>query len=404
MAVPVVELSTWRDVNEALRRKEARQALYDEGGVVMDDCLLTLHGDPHRDRRRLENRLFRREVFDIWENQLLAKTLTDTLAPFSRAGRGDLIVIGYRLAMSLTAHVAGIDHDSSDPEATERLYAVVKKFSEGATLVHSTRNKDEVRAEVLATMDAFDVSILQPAIARRRALIDEVGAGSRPESDLPADVLTTLLRNQDRLDLPPEVIRREIAFYLQAGAHSTANALTHTLDHVWAWGLDHPDDLHRARADKGFLQRCMHESLRLDPASPVAWREALVDMELAGQQVAKGTRLVLDLKSANRDPSVWGPSGDRFDPHRTLPDGAAPWGLSFGAGAHACIGQELDGGLVDGEMSGGTTQRIYGTVAVMAHAILAAGGRPDPASPPIFDPTSVRKHFSSYPILFGVSS
>lgn len=401
MVGTVVEFGGWREVNEALRRKELRQALYDEGAVVMGDCLLTLHGEPHRDRRRLENRLFRREVFDVWENQLLARTLDQTLAPFVAAGRADLIVIGYRLAMSLTAHIAGIDHDGSDPEATERLYAVVKKFSEGATLVHSTRDKDEVRAEVLATMDAFDASLLQPAIARRRALIDDVAAGRRPESDLPADVLTTLLRNQDRLDLPPEVVRREISFYLQAGAHSTANSLTHTLDQVWTWAAGHPEEFAAAKHDKAFLQRCMHESLRLDPASPVAWREALSDTAIAGRLVAAGTRVVLDLKAANRDVSVWGPTADRFDPTREVPEGASPWGLSFGAGAHACIGQELDGGLLDGDVSGGTTQRLYGTVAVMAHAVIAAGGRPDPSHPSVLDPTSTRKHFSSYPILLG---
>ena len=404
MGGTVVELGGWREVNEALRRKEFRQALYDEGAVVMGDCLLTLHGDPHRDRRRLENRLFRREVFDVWENQLLSRTLEETLAPFVAAGRADLIVIGYRLAMSLTAHIAGIDHDGSDPDATEQLYAVVKKFSEGATLVHSTRDKAEVRAEVLATMDAFDERLLQPAIARRRALIDEVAAGRRPESDLPADVLTTLLRNQDRLDLPADVIRREIAFYLQAGAHSTANALTHTLDQVWTWGAAHPAEFAAARSDKAFLQRCMHESLRLDPASPVAWREALADSAVAGCPIAAGSRVVLDLKAANRDESVWGATADRFDPMRPVPEGASPWGLSFGAGAHACIGQELDGGLVDGDMSGGTTQRLYGTVAVMAHAIIAAGGRPDPASPAVLDAASTRKHYSSYPILFGADS
>ena len=37
MDAPVVELTGWRDVNEALRRKDARQALYDEGAVVMGD-------------------------------------------------------------------------------------------------------------------------------------------------------------------------------------------------------------------------------------------------------------------------------------------------------------------------------------------------------------------------------
>ena len=168
---PVVKLNGWREVNEALRRKELRQALYDEGAVVMADCLLTMHGDGHRDRRRLENRLFRREVFDIWENQLLAETIEATLTPFVIAGRADLIVIGYRLAMSLTAHVAGIDHDQTDPATTERLYAIVKKLSEGATLVHSTRDKAVVRAEVLAAMDEFDEAFLRPAIARRTCLL-----------------------------------------------------------------------------------------------------------------------------------------------------------------------------------------------------------------------------------------
>ncbi len=401
MDLPVVELNRWRDVSEALRRKELRQALYDEGAVVMADCLLTMHGDRHRDRRRLENRLFRREVFDFWENQLLSGTIDATLTPFVNAGRADLIVIGYRLAMSLTAHVAGIDHDQTDPDATERLYTIVKKFSEGATLVHSTRDKSDVRAEVLATMDAFDEVLLRPAIARRTGLIERVANGDLPESALPSDVLTTLLRNQDRLDLPPEVVRREIAFYLQAGAHSTANALTHTLDHVFSWGAEHPDDLVRARTDKGFVQRCVHESLRLDPASPVAWREALADVELAGRAVPAGARIVLDLMAANRDAAVWGPTAAQFDPHRHIPDGVSPWGLSFGGGTHACIGQELDGGLVDGPIDSDSTQRLYGTVAVMAHAVLSAGGRPDPAAPPVLDPASVRRHFSSYPILFG---
>lgn len=143
----------------------------------------------------------------------------------------------------------------------------------------------------------------------------------------------------------------------------------------------------------------MHESLRLEPASPVAWRQATVDVEVAGRAVAAGTRVVLDLKAANQDPEVWGPTGATFDPHRVLPDGVSPWGLSFGAGPHACIGQELDGGLVEG--AGGTSTHLFGTVAVMAHAVLAAGGRPDPASPPVLDPASVRTHYSSYPILFG---
>ncbi len=393
-----VSLSCWPDVLDALRHKDLRQALYDEGAVVMADCLLTLHGEPHRDRRRLENQLFRRSVFEAWENDLLAATLDATLAPAVAAGRADLVVLGYRLAMSLTAHIAGIDHDATDADATERLYAVVKHFSEGATLVHSTRDKAEVRAEVAATLERFDAELLQPAIARRRALL---AAGD--EAAVPHDVLTTLLRNQDRLELPAEVVRREIAFYLQAGAHSTANAFTHTVDQLLTRGETHPHDLAAARADKGAVQRGVHETLRLWPASPVAWRRAVTDTAVAGRAVPAGTLVVLDLMAANRDPDVWGASADTFDPERAVPTGLWPWGLSFGAGMHACIGQELDGGIVPGA-TGAESTHLFGTVAVMVHAVLAHGAERDPSSPPVLDPNSVRRHFSSYPIVFGAGA
>lgn len=395
MTDDTLALSRWPDVLDALRHKRLRQALYDEGAVVMADCLLTLHGEPHRERRRLENRLFRRSVFEAWENELLTATLDATLAPAVAAGQTDLVVLGYRLAMSLTAHIAGIDHDATDAEATEGLYAVVKHFSEGATLVHSTRDKGAVRAEVAATLERFDAELLQPAIARRRALLAACDGTA-----VPHDVLTTLLRNQDRLELPAEVVRREIAFYLQAGAHSTANAFTHTVDQLLTWGETHPADLATARADKGVVQRAVHETLRLWPASPVAWRRAVADTTVAGRPVPAGTLVVLDLMAANRDPGVWGADADRFDLGRTVPVGLWPWGLSFGAGMHACIGQELDGGIVP-DTASGDAAHLFGTVAVMAHAVLAHGAGRDPAAPPVLDPNSVRRHFSSYPIVFG---
>lgn len=383
-----LELDDWRSVNEALRSRDLRQALYDEGAVVMGDVLLTLHGAEHRDRRRLENRLFRREVFEHWEHHLLADTIAATVDPLVRTGRADLLVIGYRLAMSLTAHIAGIDHDPADALATDRLYDLVRTFSAGATLVHSTRDHDEVRAEVRQALDVLDRELLGPSMARRRAVL----ASADPP---PHDVLTTLLRSAD---LPPEILRREMAFYLQAGAHSTANSLTHTLDQVWGWDRDHPGFVAEVVADPALLQRCMHEALRLLPASPVAWRRAVADTEVAGHRLCAGALVVLDLMAANRDPSLWGPDADRFDPRRAAPEGIAPWGLSFGAGMHACIGQELDGGVLDHPAGGA---HLVGTVTRMAHAVLAAGGHPDPDDPPQLDAHSVRRHFARYPIRFA---
>ena len=395
-----IELTTWAQVRDAFRAKDLRQAGYTQGAVVMENCLLDLHGPEHRERRRLENRLFRRETFSHWEHEVLGGTIRATLGPFVEAGRGDLAHIGYRSAMNLTATIAGIDHDPTDGEATDHLYGIVKKFSEGATIMHSTRDKDEVRGEVREAMRRFEADVFRASVERRQALVDRFDAGDLAEDDLPKDVLTTLLRNHDRLDLPPDVLRREICFYLQAGAHSTANAFTHTVDDLLSWGNDHPDDLDRARRELAFVQRGMHESLRLNPASPMAYRTPLAPVELSdGTRLPEGAHVVLDLTAANRDFEVFGPDAASYDPDREVPEGIPRWGMSFGGGTHACIGAELDGGL---EIDPGRDEheQLYGTVAVMAHAFLEAGGRQDPDNPPQLDPNSTRKHFSSYPVVF----
>ena len=56
-------LDTYDEVREALRQRDLKQALYDAGGSVMADSLITLHGEAHKRRRRAENRLFRRGTF-----------------------------------------------------------------------------------------------------------------------------------------------------------------------------------------------------------------------------------------------------------------------------------------------------------------------------------------------------
>ena len=43
-----ITVSTYQQAREAFRQKELRQALYDEGDVVMSDVLVNLHGADHR--------------------------------------------------------------------------------------------------------------------------------------------------------------------------------------------------------------------------------------------------------------------------------------------------------------------------------------------------------------------
>lgn len=397
-----ITLDGYAEVREAYRQHDLEQALYDAGGVVMADCLLVLHGSAHRRRRRVENRLFRRGTFRYWEREFLRDLVRETLAPFRAAGRADLIELGYRTVINLTAMVAGVDRPAGDAAATDALYRLAKKFSEGATLVHTTRDPAVVRAEVAEALDEFDRLFLAPSIARRRALLERFAAGEIGEDELPRDVLTALLRHRDELDIDDEVVRRECAFYLQAGSHSTADAFSHAADDWFDWAAREPDAAAAARRDPALLQRCVYETLRLHPASPVAQRRALAPIALRdGTDIPQGSFVVLDIAAANRDGRVFD-RPDVYDPLREVPPDVPRWGHAFGGGMHACIGTELAGGVpADGEPSPGQAhEQVLGTVTLMLGALLEAGGRPDPDVPAVRDPHSAREHFARYPVLF----
>jgi cytochrome P450 len=398
-----VTVATYEGARDAFRQKQLRQALYDAGDVVMADVLVNLHGDDHRARRRLENRLFRRDTHQRYEQILFPPIVAETIAPYVSDGRAELVRLSHQLMMNLAAVTAGVDRSAGTPEETFRLYSLMMLFIEGATLAHYTGDRDAKRAEVADALASFDEEFLRPSIARRRALLAAVDIGEADEDDLPRDVLTVLLRNVDDLDLRPDVILRETCFYLLAGAHTSATAFVRTLHNVFALRESAPADATRARDDVAFLRRCVHETIRLQPSSPVAMRWALEPLALAGgEAVAPGDKVVIDLMAANRDPEAYGPDAESFDPHREPAAGVAPWGLSFGLGMHACIGQELAAGnhvpAADGH------EELHGLVPVAVQAMLRAGARPDPRAAARIDPTSARGYWAEYPVLLGPAS
>ena len=376
-----IEFRSFAAAQEVLRNPGMLQALYDAGEQVMADALITLHGDAHQQRRMMEMTVFNRGFFRHYEHVVFPAALQPLLAPCVAAGEADLVEFGYRVTMNLTADFAGIDRDADTPQETDKLLSLVKKFSEGATMVHSTRDPTELRAEVDAAMQTFDESFLTPSSERRLALVEAFERGELAEADLPRDVITTLLRNRERHPLAGDVFRREIAFYLQAGAHSTANSMVRALHEIFAWRDANPARW-RARGDDAlFIQRCVHESLRLNPASPVAWRRPLTDVCVAGQDIQAGRRVVVDLKAANRDRSVYGHDADRFNPERTLGANAWPWGLSFGYGVHACLGRTLDGGVQSTDTTNPQSHQ-YGIVTLLVCKLLELGVTPHGASRP----------------------
>ena len=397
----VVTITDYEEAKEAYRRRDLRQALYDEGEVVMGDVLVNLHGDEHRARRRLENRLFRRETFMYYQESLFPAVIEETLKPHFADGHAELVALGHQLMMNLAALTAGVDRPLQTPEETFHLYGYLMTFIEGATLAHATGDRQAKRAEVARALAAFDEEFIRPSVQRRRTAIEQLHADELAEEDLPRDVLTVLLQNADGLHLPHDVLVREIAFFLLAGAHTSATAFTRTLHNAFTWLAEHPAAREALRGDRLFVQRCVHETIRLAPSSPVAMRWALEPFTLktSGREVAAGDRVVIDLLAVNRSTAVFGENADRFDPNRVTPDGVSPWGLSFGGGMHVCIGQDLSAGVLPRREEEAETH-LFGLVPVAVQALLDRGARPDPDDPPQMDTTTKRPYWGRYPVLF----
>ncbi|MBA0790442.1 hypothetical protein Gohar_015092, partial [Gossypium harknessii] len=67
-----------------------------------------------------------------------------------------------------------------------------------------------------------------------------------------------------------------------------------------------------------YLQAIVKETLRLYPPGPITGiREATEDCRIAGYDVSKGTRLIVNLWKLQRDPRVW-ENADEFRPERFM--------------------------------------------------------------------------------------
>lgn len=404
--MPTIHLTTYADAREAFRHKGLQQALYDEGDRLMSGVIVNLHGQEHLDRRRLENRLFRRDVFSWYESERIPGIISSILDRSTASGGGDLLPLARRTMMTLSITVAGVDLLVGDDTEIDEIYALMDRLARASTVAHAVGDKQAIIDDGDRALDEFRERFFETSRHRRRQLLDSFATGSLAEDELPRDVLTTLLRNQDRLELPADVVLREVAYFPWVGSHSTSNQLVHAMHHVFDWLDEHPDDREELTSDRLLLQRFVHESLRLHPASPVSSRHALEHVVLkSGTEIPRGASVVIEVAKANRDPSLWGESADAFDPFRSLADGVMPWGLSFGHGVHACLGQELAGGLEcpfgpDGVALVDPDQHLYGSITVMARAILAAGARRDPSDPPHLDSTTTRHVWGRYPVVF----
>jgi unspecific monooxygenase len=117
------------------------------------------------------------------------------------------------------------------------------------------------------------------------------------------------------------------------------------VDRVWGDDPD-PEPAFQQVAKLRYVRRALDEALRLWPTAPAFFREAREDVLLGGRyQMRKGDFVIIPLPLLHRDPTVWGPDPEAFDPDRFAPGRAKerpPHAYKpFGTGERACIGRQF---------------------------------------------------------------
>ena len=395
MAITIKEYSS---AGKILRQKDLRQALYDAGEVLMEKVLVNLHGNEHKSRRSVESKILQPNFFRWYEKEVFSKTLQETIYPYLKEGKADLVDLAYRILLNLTADFSGVDRPKKTAEETGRLLNLLRTFGKAATLGQAKGDKKGIVKEIEDALDEFNQDFYKPSKKRRLEIIKNIENGFTAEDDLPKDILTELLKNQDNLKLEDEFLMKETAFFLLAGAFTSIHTLTHSMHELFERFKSNPRE--EVTDNPLFLQKCIHESMRLHPSSPTAMRRPTCPFHLDnGEEMNEKDTIIVDLMSANRDESIFGNDAESHNPNRDLPKGVPPYGLSFGKGMHACIGLNLAAGALPKENSDSKTHQ-YGIITLTAKKLIEFGASPDPDNPGIVDTSTIRNNWSSYPILF----
>jgi cytochrome P450/NADPH-cytochrome P450 reductase len=204
-------------------------------------------------------------------------------------------------------------------------------------------------------------------VAFMNAMVDEIVAERRKNAEAAAakkDMLGAMMTGVDRASgdqLDDVNIRYQINTFLIAGHETTSGLLSCTLYAL----LKHPEVLKKAYEEVDqvlgadinvrptyqqvvqltYITQILKEALRLWPPAPAYGVHPLKDETIGGGKytLKKGTFITVLVLALHRDPSVWGPNPDAFDPENFSAEAEARRPINawkpFGNGQRACIGR-----------------------------------------------------------------
>ena len=248
----------------------------------------------------------------------IAREFVDRLLSFDgECDFADEIAFYYPLRVVMQIMGVPVEDEALMLRLTQEYFGVEDaEFAPSEAAVQGSA-EDKARSMV-ATVDEFN-DYFDRMMADRRA---------NPREDLVSVIANATIGGA------PMPVReaRSYCFVAASAGHDTTSAVT-------AGGMDalcrHPGLLDEIRGDPDRIKAFVEEAIRFYPPSKMAMRTAAHDVELGGQRIAAGDWLAMAWSSGNRDEAVY-PDPDVFRIDRK-PNKL----ISFGNGAHVCLGQHL---------------------------------------------------------------
>jgi cytochrome P450 len=151
------------------------------------------------------------------------------------------------------------------------------------------------------------------------------------------DLLGTLIAAEEEGDrLSSEDLLVQSIGLLIAGFETTIGLIGNGLTSL----IRHPDEIARLRAEPELCESAVEECLRF--SGPIPWTRRILHepTSFGGYALDVDEEVSVGLAAANRDPDHF-VDPERFDVARYAGDPPTPPHLSFGGGAHLCLGAHL---------------------------------------------------------------
>ncbi len=273
-------------------------------GQVMGKTILQMDPPEHQRHRALVAKAFRARVLDQWSDTIIGATIGELIDAFAGDGRADLIPqLTFPFPVRVIARILGlpeVDWPRFLRLSTE-LIAVMRNWDRAVAAGQELRG---YFAEIIAD--------------RRRHMRD--------------DLVSQLIEAEvDGHRLSDDEIYPFLLLLLPAGAETTYRSSSNLLFGL----LSHPAQLDAVRADRVLVPQAIEETLRWETPLLTVARTATQDVELGGVSIPEGGFVAVSLGAANRDPGRYS-DPDSF--HILREDKQH---ISFGDGAHKCLGMHL---------------------------------------------------------------